>query len=259
MLKHVNADLISDNAKPDKSKKETDAPRTVQLETVLSEKPPPSKQKQMMNKALKFGIELARQSGIVIGVFLIFYVLAAPLLVGSELYEAGSQTFQFRYAASVISGLFLVIGFVELGLHMLEASRIFKLRYWLQRVFHYYMALMVWIAMAYLFLVATWFLLGILINPDRSLPYGAAVATLVVHAGTTVRRLKSWKEKVSSAFKHAIDSAMKVVPVTLATSTLDSVIEKTRQNLPIPIPLPGLSGGVSGGLLGKLLILRMFF
>lgn len=49
---------------------------------------------------------------------------------------------------------------------------------------------MVWIGMAYIFLVATWFLLGILINPERSLPYGAAVATLAVHSGTTLRRLK---------------------------------------------------------------------
>lgn len=173
---------------------------------------------------------------------MVFFALIAPLLAGSALYESGSRSYTFRYVASALTGLFLLVGFVELGLHMLEVSRIFRFRYWLQRVFHYYMAFMFWTAMAYLFLVATWFLLGILINPERSLPYGTAVATLGVHAGTTLRRLKSWKEKVVTSFKEAIDSAMKVVPVSLAAHTLDNVIQKTRQTLPIPIPIAGISG-----------------
>jgi hypothetical protein len=230
LLRKVNANYISDNVKQDKGDKSI--PKTVQLEDVLSEQPPPSKYQQLFTKIARFVVELLRQSAVVVAVFLVFYVLSAPLLVASELYEMGSREYTFRYVASVLTGIFLLIGFLELGLHMLEEQRIYKFRFWLQRILHLYMAFIVWVGMAYLFLVATWFLLGILINPERSLPYGSAVATLAVHAATTMCRLKAWKEKVVGAFKDALDSAMRVVPVTLAASTVDTVIQHTRQIIP---------------------------
>ncbi len=90
MLKQVNADFISDKVKIEAPSNKKGS-RTVQLEIVISEKPPPSKQAQMMKKVLRFSVELGRQSAIVVGVFAVFFALAAPLLGGSALFELGSR------------------------------------------------------------------------------------------------------------------------------------------------------------------------
>jgi hypothetical protein len=139
MLRKVNADLISDNVK-DKGKTDKDGPRTLQLEEVLSEEPPRSRSQELALSLCRFIVELLRQSAIVTCVFVVFYILAAPLLVGSFLYESGTREFTFRYLASVLTGLFLLLGFVELGLHMLEVANLFKFRFWLQRTLHLYVS-----------------------------------------------------------------------------------------------------------------------
>lgn len=138
MLRKVNSDLISDNAKEKNNKVDKDAPRTLQLEEVLEEDPPLSKSQQLALSLFRFLAELVRQCAIVLCVFVVFYILAAPLLIGSFLYESGTREYTFRYVATAFTSVFLLLGFVELGLHMLEVANMFKFRFWLQRILHLY-------------------------------------------------------------------------------------------------------------------------
>jgi hypothetical protein len=85
----------------------------------------------------------------------------------------------------MIVGVFLLtimflVFFVELGLYVMEAitSRIYIWRFYIQRLFSFFIIVLSWTCMFSIFLIATWFILGVVINTTRAAPYATGSVSL---------------------------------------------------------------------------------
>lgn len=201
-MKSVNAQIVNPNKKRRRSRKVgagADAsmdggegqdaatgggdvrvlPRSVDLAEALAEPARMSTWQKRMGKMSAVSGTALKQGALVLGLWIICVTLGIAIVAAAIIYEGDSESFVLRTVALIIFSIYLFFGSTELGFHMLEETRWYTARWAIQRTFHSLLALMSWFSLFSIFLVASWMGLGLIINPQRALPFAAGAPLIL--------------------------------------------------------------------------------
>eukprot|EP00727_Mastigamoeba_balamuthi_P009585 m51a1_g5249 hypothetical protein (4366) ;mRNA; r:32829-49231 len=223
VLKQSNAALLKGIAEG--SGKEEEIIQTIQLENTIDVKPPTNFQRRR-DAALKFAVKLSQEVIGSVGPYLVLLIICAPSILLAFLFEFGTSEIWLRITVVFMAGLFLIICSVEFFMHLVEGgtrSAAFTARYYYQIFLNRCVVVAIWLNLGCLLLVGTWMILGLIINPTRSMPYATAVGALVLHIAATAQRLGGWRQQVIGAFRGALDTALNIVPQGLRNTAAEQV------------------------------------
>eukprot|EP01107_Rhizomastix_libera_P004163 TRINITY_DN17178_c0_g1_i1.p1 TRINITY_DN17178_c0_g1~~TRINITY_DN17178_c0_g1_i1.p1 ORF type:complete len:1796 (+),score=520.29 TRINITY_DN17178_c0_g1_i1:127-5514(+) len=160
--------------------------------------------------------------------FAIIPICCLPMIALSFLFENGFDSYNIRIITISLTGFNVLVGFVDFSMTFYKPRITILMKFYFLSFFAVLLVLLVNVCL--LFFVAVWVILGISINPTRTIPYAAAIGVTGIHVVTTIRRLDDWKNKILEAFNNALSSALSVVPRGIA-DTVTQKIDEVRNTV----------------------------